>query len=283
MSCDREELIVIENQFDINIDGTEYQSINENVYGNENCNTLYVNANYFFEDTRFSILFDVSKEGDLIKVWYKEYDKQINSFLLPNFDLLSTFTISDFYYDSITEEVKFNFEGTLYFEDNNTISRNISGKISIKELNTTDCRAVERSLYYDSDNFDLFVFAYKNTEFENQTQLHRFFLNNGFRIYLNLSDDLWFYPLGEINFDENSQTDKVEFAKYTGTLVADQIQRINEEDWKNFETSGQLIIEEKYTEKGDKMIRGKINLVVKDNGETLYTLNGIDFKTNSFE
>ncbi|WP_338793241.1 hypothetical protein [Bernardetia sp. MNP-M8] len=276
---------IIENQLDINIDGTEYQSINEDIGGNENCDKLYITAFYSDKDKiDFRIRFEISKEGNLLNVWYAEPKNNLfKTFITPNFNPLSTFSISNFYYDFTTGEVRFDFDGTLYHEYDSDNSMAIFGKIKIKSLKSIECSTYKKGLSYTSNQLNLFSFYTSATKYEDKTQIHRFLSNNGFRIYLHLSKDLWLYPLGEINFDENAQIDKVEFKEIIGIVVTDQVGLVKETQWKNFETSGAIIIEAKYTEKGKKMIRGKINLLVKDNGQVIYNLNGIDFKTNSFE
>ena len=73
----------------------------------------------------------------------------------------------------------------------------------------------------------------------------------------------------------------MEFYKYIGPLWADQMQEIRNSDWRLFQTSGKIIIDNKYIENGDKVISGRINLIVQENGVIIYTLNGIKFKTRS--
>ncbi len=281
---------VIANQLNINVDGTEYESINEKIGGNENCDILFINASYYDKNKiDFTIKFDISKEGKLIKVWYEEYKLPLISsqvkkiFLTPNFNPTSTFDVSNFNYDPSTGQVKFNFNGTLYFESDNNAVRNVSGEIEIKSLKSIDCNIAKTGLNYYSNDLNLFSFHNMRIKYINQTQLHRFFSNNGYNIDIYLMGDLWLYPLGEIIFNENDFTNKVEFNKAVGPIIADQIQLISGQQWKNFETSGKIIIGTKYFEKNQKVISGKLNLLIKDNGNIVYKLNGIEFKTSSFE
>ncbi|HLS29481.1 MAG TPA: hypothetical protein VK021_01350 [Flavobacteriaceae bacterium] len=278
----------VENKLEINIDQSEYISINEEVYGNENCEKLYVNANYYDQnEINFSIYFTISKDGNLLRVRYDEKPQSgseiTKNFLTPNFNPLSTFNISNFHYNSTTGEVKFNFSGKVFYDNDNEIARNISGKYRVNTLINTECSVPNTGLYYDSEDLKLVSYSIDITKHINHTQTHKFFSNNGFAIYLHVAQDLWFYPLGEITINENNSTDSVAFKQAIGPIIADQVQNINDQEWKDYETSGKIIIENKYIEKNKKMISGKLNLLIKDNGQEVYSLNGIEFKTLSLE
>lgn len=281
---------VVNNEFVINIDKTEYRSVNEAVGGNENCDNLYINASYNDKSTiDFTIKFEISKNGELMRAWYEEYTLPLKSgqgkkiFLTPNFNPILTFTISNFYYDFNTGEVRFNFSGTLYFENNNSVSKNVAGEIKIKSLKSVECSIAKRGLSYNDNNFRLFSYSNKAVKYSDQTQVHRFFSNNGYRLYFYFENDPWNYPLGEITFDESKLLDKVEFKKAIGPITADQLQLIDKQVWENYENSGTIYIKEKYVEKNRKVIRGSLNIVAKKDGIVKYNLKGIEFRTSSFE
>lgn len=293
VSCEKQEFEaeqVIENKANIAIDGFEYKSINEFIGGNENCEDLYLSASYYDKDKiDFTLKINVSRNGNLLGVRYEEYILPSNTpqlkkiFLTPNFNPLSTFNISNFNYNSQNGEVEFNFFGIVFLESNNDIQRNISGTIKIKSLKSIECSVAKTGLYYNSENFNLYSFFNSSSKYFGLTQTHSFFSNNGFLVILKTHSDLWFYPIGEINFNENNLNDRVEFKEAIGPIIANQFSTINQQQWKEYETSGKIIIEEKYIEKNQKLIRGKINLFVKYNGVEVYNLNDVQFKTISFE
>lgn len=293
VSCENEEFQaeqVIENEANITIDGFEYKSINELIGGNENCDNLYINTSYFDKNKiDFTLKISVSKNGNLLGVWYEEYILPSNTpqlkkiFLTPNFNPLSTFHISNFNYNSQNGEVEFNFYGIVFLESDNVIQRNISGAIKIKSLKSIACSVAKTGLNYNSENLNLYSYFNSSSKYFDFTQAHNFFSNNGFFITLRSQSDLWFYPIGEINFNENNLYDRVEFKEAIGPIIASQFQQFNLQQWKEYETSGKIVIEEKYVEKNQKLIRGKINLYVKYNGVEVYNLNNIQFKTISFE
>jgi len=292
VSCSEDETVkeeIIENQLNINIDGVEYKSTNAQIGGNENCDKLFINASYIDKNKiDFTIKFDISKDGKLLKVWYEEYVLPLTSihlksiFLTPNFRPLSTFNISNFSYNGATGYVEFNFNGKVFFEQNNNVERNISGTLKIKSLKTVNCTISKTGLMFESPQLSLFSFYNSRIQFLNLTQQHRFFSNNGYRIYINTSGDLWNYPLGEITFTENDIINNVEFKKAIGPIFADQIQNVNQQQWKDYQTSGKIVLLNKTIENNEKVISGKLFLTVKDNNQINYELNGIDFKTGSF-
>jgi hypothetical protein len=53
--------------------------------------------------------------------------------------------------------------------------------------------------------------------------------------------------------------------------------------WKEYETSGTIVLENKYIENGDPMISGKMYLTIMDKGKQLYYLDGVSFRTGSWE
>ena len=293
LSChNNDEVIepVIENQMKITIDGSEYESINESIEGNENCDRIFIQASYYDKNKiDFTIKFEISKEGNLLKVWYEEYILPLNTsqvkkiFLTPNFNPISTFSISNFIYNPTTGEVKFNFEGTVFYENDTAVTKKISGEIKVESLESVACSVAKTGLSYNSEELSLFSFYNDKIQYENQNQLHRFFSNNGYSVYLHLTKDLWDYPLGEIEFTEDDLVDRVDFFKAIGSIKADQIQSINNQQWKTYKTSGKIIIENKYTEGAEKVIKGKFILTIKDEGKLVYVLNGVEFKTGSFK
>lgn len=281
---------IIENETDININGIDYKSTNKNVDGNENCDMLFFSASYNDESKiKFNINFQLSKEGELLKVWYGEYDPKLLTpqimkiFLTPNFRPKSTFNISNFSRNYETGEVKFDFEGTLFLESNNNVTRNIDGKIKFTSLESINCTTTKTGLSYDSQNFKLLSFYNNSVKFEDEKQYHNFFLNNGYLITLSLSKDLWNNELTEIPFTETDLIDRADFRKAIGPIIANQNLNIDQQEWENYQTSGKIILLNKSTEKYGKVITGKLNLIVKNNNQIIYELNGIDFKTGSFE
>ena len=279
----------IKNELLINVNGTDFKSINEKIGGNENCDVLYINASYFEKDKyNFTIKFEISKDGELLSAWYEEYRYPLISgtkkqfYLSPNFNPLKTFKISNFIYDETLNNLNFNFEGILFFEDDNQITKEVIGKIKIENYKSIECKITKHNLRYHKNNFKLFSNTHSMGKSSDGTQTRDFFTNNGFHLTMKLSQDIWAFTNDTITFDENQSLDRIIFKENIAPIKADQNKNINPEDWKNYKTSGRIIIKEKYKEKGMNMVRGYIDLIAKENDEIKYDLKGIEFRTGSF-
>lgn len=288
-SCSSYEDVVEEeiSQAKVTIENNTVNVPENSINGNSNCNSIHLelsgNETNTFKGYRLNI--HISKSGDLERVKYYEFNNPQGSiilFLTPNFNPLSKFKIENFKYDETTGRLEFDFGGTVFQDENINNNRKVSGKVKVINFKTIECSIGTASLTHSSNDLDLHAFTTVLTKFNfNTNQIHRFYLNNGYKIYMKFSSDLWDYVGTEKFFNSNSGNDNVEFYKYIGPLLADQMQEIRNSDWKFFQTSGKIIIDNKYIENGDKIISGRINLVVQENGVIIYTLIGIKFKTKS--
>lgn len=274
------------NSLKIKIDGTSYDVSNENVGGNENCEMIFINTQYFDENNiLFGLNIDISKEGKLVKVEYRENNNLatspiINYFRTPYFNPLSTFSVDDFYYNSSTGEVKFKFAGTLFLENISGESRLLEGEVNLAILQSLPCKAPILGLNFESEAVSLF--STNPTAYRNSTgvQKHEFLCNNGYFITILLSGDLWDYNFGEFSFSENDILNKVEFKEALAPLMVGEF-NAGSQQWKTYQTSGKIIVQNKYVEHNQKVVSGKLNLEIRDNGQLIYTLNGMEFKTYS--
>lgn len=291
-SCNNDDLedeVIIINSMNVNVDGEDYYAINENVGGNENCGNLYVSTGYHKENERqFHLSIGISNTGQLLSVLYEEYGNPDTSeptkiFLTPNYNPLATFNISDFNYDVISGDLSFRFYGTVFFEQENNLTRELSGNINIKSLSSIDCSVAKARISYFSENLNLFSYRNSITEYSNYTQLHKFYSNNGYILDINTNQDFWNLPLGTILFNENSTQNKVFLMKKQDDFISNQLATINEHTWLEYDTRGEIIIENKFSENGYKIIIGKLNLELLENGDLIHTLNGIDFRTRSLQ
>lgn len=275
------------NSLKINVDGTTYTSTNENVVGNENCDNLYISTYYYdANNILFRLYIDISKEGQLIKVEYTENtfpstSSTMDYFRTTRFNPLATFSVDNFYYNSNTGEVTFNFAGTLFLENTSGESRFMEGEIKMTALPSLPCKAAKVGLKYDSEAISLFSINTTTYKYFNDNQSHEFVTNNGYYINILMSGDFWDYDLGEYNFDDNDVQDKVEFREALLPLVVGHSLPVSSQQWKTYQTSGTIIVLNKYTEHNQKVVSGKLNLEIRDNGQLIHTLNGIEFRTYS--
>lgn len=294
ISCTNDDEIIQEqieliNRSSITLNGVEYETINDINSGNENCDNLYVKASFYKkDDIDIRLEINLSKDGQLHSVNYGEYKLPIvgvtilKTFLTPNFYPLKTFSISNFNYNKNTGELSFSFNGTVYFEQDNNVMRTISGSIYNKSFRSIDCSIVKTGLEFKSLDFELHNFHSYRTKFANNTQQHRYFTNNGHIFDINVQDDFWNLPLGEIEFSQNSSQNNVRILKQLGSVIANQVPSITQHQWLNYNTQGKIYIENKEIINGTKKISGKIDLQMIENGIVVRTLNGIKFSTLSF-
>lgn len=294
VSCSKDEVIAekqieVKNLMTINVDGVKYRSINENFAGNENCGNLHVSTAYYEKNNiDFRLTISLSENGQLNYVRYGENKLPIQGvtvmkqFFTPNFNPLRTFNISEFSYNSATRDLSFRFDGTVFFEGDNSKVRNLSGKIDIKSFRTIECGIVKTGISFISPNFTIYDTNSNRTRFANNTQRHRYFLNNGHIIDINVEQDFWDLQLGEILFTQSSTQNKVSIIKQLDNIIANQTASMNDHQWLNYGTEGKIIIEKKEIINGTKKISGTINLNMFDNGQLVRSLNGIKFSTGSF-
>ena len=276
-----------ESRAEVNINGITSTVESNGISGNENCNTIFLelSANATGQLQGYRLRFEIAKNGALQRVSYREFNNSGSSlFLTPNFNPVSSFTLTNFIYNAALGYLEFDFNGTLFLEGNSTVNKTLSGHVKVKNFTSAPCQIGLKGLTYDSNELRLHSFAYIVTTFNlNSNQIHKFYSNNGYKMYINLSSDLWNFSSNEIHFGDNDSNDNVDFYAYIGPLLADQLQQVNPSDWKKYTTSGTLFIDNKYIENGDKMISGRINLTVKENGSIIYMLNGVAFRIKSMD
>lgn len=66
-------------------------------------------------------------------------------------------------------------------------------------------------------------------------------------------------------------------------MVANQLPHLDQYQWIDFPTNGQIIIAEKLIENGNKVITGRLNLNFLNKDGVHGSLQGIKFRTGSFE
>lgn len=290
-SCDKENddtPVKITNNMDVSVDGTNYNLKSEDIGGNENCDYLFVNT-YFYKknEIQFRINFSILKSGELVKASYQELNisqsgNQHQLFLTPNFNPTSSFSISNFQYNSNLNTVKFDFEGTVFLEENVETSRFISGSVDILKFVSTPCLASIKSITYNSNDFQFNTTTQISTQYANLSQEHQYYSNNGYKIKFLIENDFWNLPIGNYEFGKSSIQNKVTFEECIGALQASQSQFYDADDWKNYQTSGSFTVENKFIENGYKKISGKLNINVSYENQTIYTINDADFTAGSF-
>lgn len=270
----------VTNEIVMNIDGKQYKIYNEEVNGNINCNHIFVSSNYKKDNSEFSFNILLNKKGAILDSEF--WDKNTNvyqHYLTPNFNSASTFIITNFVYNEAKNEVSFSFQATLFMEEQITKTKIISGNILVKTLKTTPCQIANLLTNYDSNNFKFNTTNYlRFSNNQNTNQTHRFFSNNGYYLDFVLENDPWYLPIGTYHFFDFSNTNLVSLSKYVGLLKADQLKLFIESDWEKYDTEGNFVIQNKFTENGFKQISGMINMQVKKDNVVIYDIQNMKFQ-----
>jgi hypothetical protein len=276
----------------LEVDGQMYEATTLWSGGNESCGTLYLDIDYFLQDMHYEMRFEISKKGHLFRAYsivrhIPLKQRVIPRYYTPNYNAPSTFELSGFSFDELTGHVEFKYNGTVFFEDDNSQTLGFAGYVNTELNMDHPCTFGRSGLEYESEEIDLFSLTLSRDKWSTGHQGHYFFSYNGYRIYLYTSGDFWNYPLGEeMEFQPNDYTIDgvgVEFGELVGPMMADQISTVSDFEWKDYETSGTIVLENKYIENGDRMISGKMYLTIRDQGKQLYYLDGVSFRTGSYE
>lgn len=258
------------------------------VSSNENCDMIFISID-FIDKGRIGHRIDLNltKHGDLKEVFYAVTDYASNNdfnrsktktYLSLNFYPVSTFGITNFSYNYDLGKLSFDFEGRLFEEFNYADFTELSGSISLQNIEKNPCSFIPHRLEYRSENFNFISIDSHTIGFSNGLQNHWFSSNNGYRILFTTSHDLWNSQLGQIYFDETTQADYVKLKKYIGPFLADQRKVINSDEWYTYESTGIIIIEKLYIENKRKVMEGRIDFVAKSNDLVIHEVRGMKFR-----
>jgi hypothetical protein len=261
----------------------------ELISGNTDCNTIFISAIVSNNSKKYRINFQLLKNGELIRMqcWEVAMSGVNKLFMTPDFNPRSSFQISDFHYDEVTNYIKFGFAGTLYLEDepNSQNTKTITGNIDIRSFEKVNCSLpFYQDITYKSNDFNFNTIHGNRSKNEvTLVQNHNFYSNNGYKLTLEAHDDLWSLPTGTYHFNEMSNSDRVQLEKYIGDIVATQTQTINANDWENLKTIGYFTIDAKEIINSNKKISGKITMSVYQENQQIFEIKNMQYTTGSFE
>jgi len=288
ISCSEDEIpadIEVINQATIVVDGKESVIINDQITGNTNCDKIFLRINRFLDDENngYDLSFDISKQGDLMDAEYLErtgLSGRIPLYLSHSFDPISTMHISNFSYDESTNDIYFEFSGTVFNEIDNTIKRSITGTVDIKNHKDIECSiGLLNKMEYKSNELTFKDRYLQTRRFQNGAQKHIFYSNNGFRLEFDLNQQIGTLELGTYPIVENNFPAFVNLFEYVGPLIAIQSPTIVNADWKKYQTRGTFTITDKIDIDGGVKVKGYLNLDVIENYEVIYTIDGMEFIT----
>ena len=227
---------------------------------------------------------EILRNGELS--YAKFVDKKSFSdeeFSTPDYIPTSTIQIEEFEFVE-NKKLKIKFSGTLlkriYNLKSNSESIDIHGTIEINEFGKSTCNTFND---YIKLNDQIKFSDITRTEQESSANLSvRYESNslNGYNIqFKNFTKFLTNMPLGSYNFNDLSNTEKVEFRKYIGIPKCFGAHIIIPEDWKLYSTKGSFTIVEKTMIDGRLVVKLKLNFIATYNGIEEYNFTNAEFET----
>lgn len=284
---------VIDKLVTITIEKDTFNIKNDFIGSNESCNALYVIAKY--QDSKngdLIIEFRLTKKGAIQNISFVDFRKGNIQYESADFNPLGLISITNFVYDANKKYLHFEFDGDLIKEDSNYDSlekhnerKHIKGEVTIKNVKETNCESAISDLSFHTESLN-FLTNTPNATHDTGLTINpyefRFYSDNGFRILIKSSTDLWNLQKGTYNFTEKSIENRVDFEKYVGIFRATQLLWVREIDWKKYQTSGNYTIHEHIYVNGMKITKGEINLQVLDNGTLKYQIKNAKFDLIGF-
>lgn len=225
----------------------------------------------------FSLSLD--KNGNLIRLWYKDYTHSNNEFYSPYFTPTSTLTIENFEFIE-NQILKFNIRGQIFKQTYDFFAEpesvNIDAEIEIKDFHSCTCNSFSS---YLKVNDELVFNSFTRRRIGNEISYYDF-SNNGYQIeFKNFNEYITNMPIGIYSFDELSTTYRINFRKYIGVPRAFHIHEVIPQEWLKYETSGSFEILEKNNINGQLVTKVKFNFIAKENGLTVHEINNGIFET----
>jgi len=277
----------------LSIDGELFEFKENEPYaalgGNTNCNKIFFNTS-LSNDIALRFNIELLKNGQLVNAKIIELPPNSAHFvyyITEDFTPKSSFEISNFDFDPINNDIEFDFNGTVFREDGESLNgkKIVNGSVRLNSYTDVDCsiRFIDY-IEYNTEAFEFFsTRATHGRNSENPYHKHTFWSNNGHQLRIIGENDFWNMPIGTYNFDENSFINNVVLSRYTGPTEATLARDYNEEEWEALETIGNFTIDQKLEDGNDKRIEGRINMDVFSNGQFLYSIEDMKYRTGRFE
>lgn len=295
-SCnDDEEAPATDRLFTIQIGDKKYRGVNKSVAASEDCERLSIVYSYDKPDGHFIIIFDILKNGALHKASLTIFPDQggvADIFDTADFNPIALMKITNFKYDEATNYVHFEYSGEVILiqgprNSNIDLPRKfIQGVVTIKNLDDYKCNTFLPTAQFETPTVT-FIGTRANATHDfsliSNPYIHRFYSNNGYRIFFNLKDDFWNFEKGKTyKFDQNTIENRIDIQHYTGRLRATQTFDYDEVDWKKYQTAGSFTMLEHIIINGHKVSKGEMNLQVYDNGVLIHNIVNGTFEGRSF-
>ncbi len=225
--------------------------------------------------------FDMSltTSGDLLNVYYRDYDEPSSTYYSPFFTALSTFQVEEFEYVD-NEMLRIKIKGQIFEQTYNYFEvpepTELSTEIIIKDFSTCNQDFFPNTIITDYN----FVFHKISRVQSSETIFYRAFSNAGHLLeFKNLDERLTNLPEGVYSFEEDSVSPRVNLSEFIGVPRA-FVNNIIIDEWKNYETSGSFEIIKVRNSDGETFSQIIFNVLAMENGTIKYEFNNAVFETS---
>ncbi|AIM36670.1 hypothetical protein KO02_08075 [Sphingobacterium sp. ML3W] len=286
LSCSKEDKIVETTNYftPIEVDGQVIKIAQENITGNEKCNTLHANMSFKQGDENLMLNFSFLKTGELINVRLDRMENGIGFFtyLTPSFNPDTTIKIKNFGFNSDTKQLTFEFEGNLLYEQENSKLLHLKGNFATYSLKNETCTVPNNNIYYTSDSFKFNTKSWNFYHTTSEESSYKFWSTYGTTLEIKLEKKLEDLPLGKIPVGKLPSANQLILKKYVGPMIATQQPTTSESDFMTYTVVGTIDIQEKITLGTDKYTKGTIDLDAIYDGKIMFQVRDMNFQIKDF-
>ncbi|MCP1386435.1 hypothetical protein [Runella salmonicolor] len=276
----------LEIKAEINVKNIKYL-LENSVSGNEDCNNFFVSLSNSNENNfKYNLLFNLSKNGEINSVTLVDIKDNSKNYKSSTFNPKETFKIKSFSYDSINNNLSYEYEG-LVFLPYHKDSILINGYVKNVKINSKECLNVKNELdgsikFGDGAEANIYT-AFSAAVFKSNEYNYSFYTNDGLRFGFNINSPISTLIPGVYNINTSGSLNlTVTFEEYLGVIDKNYYFLYTPKEWRNFKTEGSLEITEQRTSNNTKMTIGRLKLkIYKDNNIFAIIDNGSFFISNN--
>lgn len=279
MSCHQRD-VTGESQVSFYIDNQKEESLIRSAIASVTCNNLYIN-NIDFSNTAplYSLEINLLKNGKIVNI--KLINKEKKRYETQLFDPARYVLISNFKYDSLAKQVSFNIDGKLYIPQS-VNSIDISGEFKKLAIESNTCTITENRLQgiTQSQSTSLQTETiFSSTAKEGNIYYQYFYLTDNFRLVFKSSTGFKTIPTGTYPLTSNSTSPfNISFQEYTGLSTPNNFNLYKENEWRNFNLEGSVIIQKHLTIQDKPFTMGTLQFQATNQAEN----RRYEFKNGSF-
>ncbi len=261
--------------------------LKDNVSANEDCDNISltigdVNGSKF----DYNLALNFSKKGNINTVTLIDIKDKSKNYKSPLFNPKKSFKLHSFKYDSLSNTVSFHFEGTVFLPYTND-SLSVKGyvnNIDIKQRRCSDIQTKINGVLYPLEGTDRDIYTSFSTIVSSSEAYHySFYTNDGLRFLLKTNAALSSFAAGKYPFDSEG-LDKINISleEYKGLSDKNYFFQYKPNEWKSFQTKGELEIKNQITSDGVKITTGNLKISIYNNQNIFANIDNGSFIIASY-